>query len=308
MPDNADESWVFSHNAESAGSEHMMGSSSLIYAVGAGSVCGKKSWSIRPSNEDSFYAVSSSRNTPLSVSPSGLFIVADGQGAYADGQEASRGAIQAMVDTIMPELATSSSMPPPEVCTALLAKAVQKANEAVNQKNIYLNGGRPGPYDEVGVSTTLTAAMLVGSTAYVANVGACRTYLYRAEEGLKQVTTDHRVVFRVIKDGILPPEALHTWVHRYMVDRALYNQPQVEVDLFTVPLQPGDVILLCSGGLWKEIGDSEIEAVIRSAPINPSLMAWILIQIALDRDARDDVSVIVVSVLEAQGRGAGPDM
>jgi serine/threonine protein phosphatase PrpC len=239
--------------------------------------------------------------------PFGLFVVADGMGGHYDGQEASCDAVQAMVDFLLPKLGSFNSLQP-EACTSLLASAVQKANEAVYQKNVDLNNRSRGrtPEVEPRVSTTLTAAMLVGSTAYVANIGDCRTYLYRAKEGLWKVTTDHLWVARWIEDGTLNPEDLYTHTKSNQLYRALFTHPQAEVDLFTVPLQPGDVILLCSPGLWRKVRDSEIEEVIRSAPSDPSQVAEVLIQTALDRRGWDNVSVIVVSMLEVQGQILGP--
>ena len=150
-----------------------------------------------------------------------------------------------------------------------------------------------------GLYTTLTVAMLIGSTAYVANVGDCRTYLYRAKQGLRKVTTDHLWVARWIEDGTLTPEDLYIHTKRNQLYRALFTHPQAEVDLFTVPLQSGDVVLLCSAGLWREVRDPKIEEIIRSAPSDLSQVASVLIQTALDGGGKDNVSVIVISILEA---------
>jgi serine/threonine protein phosphatase PrpC len=212
-----------------------------------------------------------------------------------------------MVDSLWPKRGRFNILQP-EACTILLAEAVQKANEAVNQQNIDLES-RIGTHmmeDVGGLSTTLTAAMLVGSTAYVANIGDCRTYLYRAKAGLEKVTTDHSVVARLIEEGVLTPEEVYTHPIRNQVYRTLSNQPQVEVDLFTVPLQSGDVVVLCSRSLWNVVRDPEIENVIRSAPDDPSHVASILIQTTLDRSSRDNVSVIVVSMLEEPLQMPGP--
>jgi serine/threonine protein phosphatase PrpC len=303
MADNTDESRERSYYGKSPDPQHTTPSTSLAYVAGASSNPGK----LRK-NEDSIFAVSCRGNTSLFALPFGLFVVADGMGGYCDGQEASGSAIQAMIDSLWPKL-VRSNMIRTEAYTTLLASAVQKANEAVRQENMALEG-RLGKHmmDDVVMSTTLTTAMLVGSTAYVANVGDCRTYLYRAEEGLGKITKDHLVVAHLIEDGILTPEDLYTHPKRNQVYRALYNQPQVEVDLFTVPLQPGDVILLCSRSLWQEVRDPEIEVVIRSAPSDPSQVASVLIQTVLDRNGRHNASAIVVSMHETHGQPPGPDI
>jgi serine/threonine protein phosphatase PrpC len=264
---------------------------SLAYTIEAGSDPGKRS----KYNEDRVFAASSRGDT---TSPYGLFVVADGMGGYSDGQVASFSAIQAIVDSLWTKLGNFNKLPD-KTCTMLLAEAVQKANAAVHQQNIDLES-RVGAHmmEDMSLSTTLTAAMLIGSTTYIANVGDCRAYRYRAKERLEKITTDHLLVARWIEEGTLTPEAIYTHPHRNILYRALPSLPQVEVDLFAVPLQPGDVLLLCSRNLWSVVHDREMEEVIRSAPVNPSRVASELVQSALDRSGRDNISAIVVSIRE----------
>ncbi len=270
---------------------------SLTYAVGAGSDPGKR----KKRNEDSLFAARSTSTIPLSPWSCGLFVVADGLGAYADGQDASRGAIQAMVDWIWPRIVKGNALHL-EVCSALLTHAVQLANEVVQQQNIDLRHRAGSDADDVGVLTTMAAAMIVGSTAHGANVGNCRTYLHRPGEGLKQITTDHSVVARLVQDGILTPEDVYTHPQRNQMCRSLGEKPVVEVDTFTIELQPGDVLLLCSDGLWDMVRDPKIEEVLSQRFHHPSQLAEMLIQAALDGGGKDNVSVIVVSMGEEQSQ------
>jgi len=276
---------------------------SLMYAVGAGSDPGKR----KKRNEDSLLAASSLYNAHPSSLPFGLFIVADGLGAYVNGQDASSRAIQAMVDCIWPKMIRNPTLRP-RACTALLREAVQRANTEVCQQNIDLHS-RPGTDIDVGVSATITATMIVGSTAYVANVGNCRTYLYNAHQGLKQVTTDHSAAARLVAEGKLAPDDLYN-TRRFsnQVTRALFNKPRVEIDHFTLPLHLGDTLLLCSYGLWSVLPDPRIEDLISHAPSNPSGTAEALIQAALDAGGSWNISVIVVSLLEAQDQTPVPGM
>jgi serine/threonine protein phosphatase PrpC len=302
MPNNRDKGGELSLNWEDIRSLPTTKPTSLTYAVGVGSDPGKR----KKLNEDSIFAASSTGNTLLSPLSYGLFVVADGQGAYANGQDASCCAIQAMVNCILPKMVRGHTFQP-EACSALLAEAVQLANEAVYQQNIGLHN-REGTDVDVGVLTTVTAAMVIGSTAYVANVGNSRTYLYCAGRGLKQITTDHSVVARLVEDGILTPEDVYTHLHRNQIYRALFDQPLVEVDVFTVSLHLGDTLLLCSDGLWNVVRDPKIEDILSQAPLDPFKATKVLIQAALDSGSPDNVSVIVVSMREAQNQMLRPDV
>lgn len=281
---------------------------SLTYTVGACSHQSKR----RKSNADSIFAARSTwgrKSKQLSV---GLFVVADGLGAYADGHDASSGAIQAMADWILQAIPsaikrtrcgihTTKTALDSQSCSALLTEAVQQANEAVYQQNVELQ--KRWKDEDVGVSTAITVAMIVDTTVYVANVGNSRTYLYRAGEGLKKITNDHSVVARMVASGIIEPDDIYTSLYRNQVYRILGDTPTVEVDSFSVSLQIGDKLLLCSYGLWDVVRDSQLEDTISQKDADPADTASALIQAAIDNgDCWEDASVIVVSLSEAQGQ------
>ncbi|MGH2509911.1 MAG: PP2C family protein-serine/threonine phosphatase [Ktedonobacteraceae bacterium] len=294
MPNNRDGNWRISHDwEEDIRPLPTTKPTALTYVVGARSDPGKQ----KKRNEDSIFVANNTWSTSLSSCAFGLFVLADGMGAYANGQEASRWAIQTIVDYIWPKLISNPLQP--EACSTLLAEAVKFANEAVQQQNIHLHN-RAETDADVGVLTTVTTAMTLGSTAYIANVGNSRTYLYRASEGLKQITTDHSVVARLVQDGNLTPEDVYTHLQRRQLYRALFDQPFVEVDLFTLPLHLGDTLLLCSYGLWSMVRDPQIADILNHTFANPSKAAETLMQAALDGGGKDNVSVIVISLGESE--------
>lgn len=237
--------------------------------MGAGSDPGKR----RKFNEDSILAITGTSAYPLM--PFGLFIVADGMRGYVNGQNASCCAIRAMADYILPRIVRGDIIQP-ETCSVLLDEAVQLANKAVYQYNTNLHE-KEGTDIDVGALTTVTAAMVIGSTAYIANVGNSRTYLYRESDGLKKVTNDHSAVALLIEKGILAPEDLYTHRARNQINRALFNGSSVEIDIFTVPLQFGDALLLCSYGLWMTVRAPGIENVLRDTIPDSSRAAKVLI-------------------------------
>jgi len=244
-------------------------------------------------NEDSIFAAEGMLNSNVQAPAFGLFVVADGMGGHANGQDASRLAIKTIVDTLMPRL-TSNEPFTDDAFAQLLADGVQKANMAVHQRNLE---------HRADMGTTMTATLIIGTNAYMANVGDSRTYLYRQPEGLKKVTNDHSVVASLVDAGIIKPDDIYTHPKRNQIYRSLGEKPVVDVDTFKVPLKPGDKIILCSDGLWDMVRDPLIEQVLNTVP-DPTQTRHALIQAALDGGGEDNVSVIVIHIAEsAQGTG-----
>jgi serine/threonine protein phosphatase PrpC len=239
-------------------------------------------------NEDSLFAAQSIRVSNASPLHIGLFVIADGMGGHANGQDASRKAIQTIIDFLLPKLVKLSDLQD-DLLEHLLGEGVQQANQAVHSNNMEKGAD---------MGTTMTACLIVNTTAYVANVGDSRTYLYREGKGLRKVTNDHSVVASLVEAGIIKPDDIYTHPKRNQIYRSLGEKPIVEVDTFTVHLVPGDKFLLCSDGLWDMVRDPKIEEVIRTTTPNPGQTADALIQAALEGGGEDNVSVIVVSVQE----------
>ncbi|QBD81356.1 hypothetical protein EPA93_37430 [Ktedonosporobacter rubrisoli] len=240
-------------------------------------------------NEDSHFAAQGTLNISSHPLRFGLFVVADGMGGHANGQDASRRAIQTIADFMLPRLIKEVDIQD-SAPGQLLAEAVQSANLAVHQNNMELHAD---------MGTTVTAAFVVGSTAYVTNVGDSRTYLYRLSQGLRKITLDHSVVASLVEAGIIKPDDIYTHPKRNQIYRSLGEKPNVEVDLFTVPLELGDKLILCSDGLWDMVRDPKIEETIKSHTDNSEECAEALIQAALDGGGEDNVTVIVAEIIKA---------
>ena len=239
-------------------------------------------------NEDSLFAAHWQHEADTEAVPFGLFVVADGMGGHANGQDASRTAIQTIIDFMLPKLSKTVD-PQSKDLDQLLANAVQHANLVVHQHNME---------QRADMGTTVTAALIVGATAYVSNVGDSRTYLYRPPDGLKKVTNDHSVVASLVEAGIIKPDDIYTHPKRNQIYRSLGEKSSVEVDSFVVQLQPGDKLLLCSDGLWDMVRDPKIEGVLKNVVPDPKMTADALIKAALEGGGEDNVSVIVVSLTE----------
>ena len=238
-------------------------------------------------NEDSIFAVQGTRAHQAQPQPFGLFIVADGMGGQKHGQEASRLAIQTLIERVLPPVSGCSGLHEAD-CRQLLIEGVQTANQAIHHRN---------QEQRTDMGTTITAALVVGLTAFVVNVGDSRTYLHRESEGLRKVTRDHSVVAYLVEAGIIKPDDIYTHPQRNRIYRSLGSQPVIQVDAFIEPLQPDDTLLLCSDGLWEMVRDPGILQLLRDG-VDPSQMSQALLEAALEGGGADNISVIVVQVTE----------
>ena len=235
-------------------------------------------------NEDSLLAFENIRASETGTKPVGLFVVADGMGGHKNGQEASQLVTRILRERLLPALEQG---PVDEIFSELLVEGIHHANLALYQRNREQHGD---------MGTTLTAALIFGYTAYVANVGDSRTYLYRDNPGLSQITRDHSTVAQLVEAGAITRDEVYTHPKRNVIYRSLGRQASEDIDSFTVPLKNGDILLLCSDGLWEMVRDQEIEMIIRASYPYPSQISTMLIQAALNRGGKDNISVVVVYV------------
>jgi protein phosphatase len=146
------------------------------------------------------------------------------------------------------------------------------------------------------MGTTVTAALVVGPEVFVANVGDSRAYLERWGI-LRQLTRDHSTVAQMVVDGIIEPVDVYTHPKRNEITRCLGASPSVEVDMFCELLQDGDVLLLCTDGLWEMVPDGQqLVNVLSSSWASADYMAERLVQLALAAGGLDNIGLVVVLV------------
>ena len=246
-------------------------------------------------NEDSIFAIQGMRITDTGSLPAGLFVVADGMGGHVNGREASRMAIHTVSDVIVPALLRDVSgrdaAEEETIFQDMLKDGVHRANLAIYRRN---------RENSEMMGTTLTAALIANSTAYIGNVGDSRTYLYRPSEGLRKVTRDHSEVARLVEAGAITPEEIYTHPKRNRIYRCLGERASVDMDAFIVNLQPGDVLLLCSDGLWEMVRDDALEKLVAASAHNPTQLSAILVQAALNHGGADNISVVAVGFLQGK--------
>ncbi|MBO0729542.1 MAG: Stp1/IreP family PP2C-type Ser/Thr phosphatase [Acidimicrobiaceae bacterium] len=211
-----------------------------------------------------------------------LYAIADGMGGHAAGEVAASIAVRALEEAF-----TAAGSPTPEA----LADAARAANQAVWKASVADRELR-------GMGTTLVAIALVAKDSSEAlaaiNIGDSRLYRLRGDN-LEQLTADHSLVAEMVAEGQILEEEAEFHPHRNVLTRALGVDPDVEVDLVTETIEPGDRFVLCSDGLYREVNDELIAAVLRRLA-DPADAARELVAEAKMRGGSDNITVIVVNV------------
>lgn len=245
---------------------------------------------VRNNNEDNFYLmgrvredVSQSRDRAKrrSRAEQALFAVADGMGGEADGERASLIAVKNLCPCGMEELREVAS------------GCIRQANREICYEIEHNSGRRMG--------STLAALYIEKNRAALCNVGDSRGYLLRRGE-LRQLTEDHTRVRQMVRMGLLTPEqaAVHRDRHILSQNLGIFEDEMILEPWFseTVTLEAGDVFLLCSDGLTDMVTEPEIQAAL--AGKNAGEMAARLVELALERGGKDNVTVLVVKVEQSR--------
>lgn len=233
---------------------------------------------IRENNEDKFDFFEPTEPSLLAERGC-VYAVCDGMGGHRAGQIASELALKAFLKAYY-------DMEISDVESALNV-AVQTANALVKEvANTIAHRS--------GMGTTLTAIALCEDQAYVVHVGDSRCYLLRGEE-FEQITHDHSYVMEQVRQGLLSLEEAQRSPYRNVITRSI-GMDSVDPDIYRVPLQPGDRFVLCTDGLTSHVNDEQIAQVV--ARQSPSAAAMELVEMALKEGGSDNVTVIVVHVLD----------
>jgi protein phosphatase len=209
-----------------------------------------------------------------------VLVLADGMGGHKGGLESAEAAVRAA----MGELA---GFDPSSDTSTTLRRAVAAANDAVAVAREAI-GGNPG--------TTLVLAIIDGAHASVANVGDSRAYLISGAS-VTQITDDHSWAAGQVRLGFLDADAARHHQKRNLIERAVMGDT-VEADVFEVDASPGDVLLLCSDGLWEPLSDQALGAIVATPdPLGVALTR--ACDAALAGGGTDNVTIVAARWLPA---------
>ena len=213
-----------------------------------------------------------------------LAIVCDGMGGAKSGNIASRLAADVFCGEIRRNIRSDLLV---DDVKRIMSDAVQLANQAVFE-HAQLSD------DFSGMGTTLVAAFVCGKTVIVANVGDSRAYLVESG-GIRQITLDHSVVRLMLRRGEISREEARIHPGKNLITRAVGTEQRVVCDIFTLPVEHGDYVLLCSDGLSNLVTDQELLfEVVHGA--DKSGCCQRLLDMAKHRGAPDNVTCVLAAI------------
>lgn len=230
---------------------------------------------IRNNNEDSY----------LIMEANGVYMVADGVGGNNAGEKASKMAVNIVSDYI--GKSNLGKLNSKEEIGLLFKKAIEEANLQIRKEAKVKS-------EYHGMATTLVIAYILEETLFVINIGDSRAYICRDDE-IYQITEDHTYVNSLVKQGAITKEEARNHKESHMITKAIGAEITAEMDFFKVGIVKGDVVLLCTDGLYGEVEDEiMLEAIIKEK--NMPILASRLIDIANEAGGKDNVTAVCITV------------
>lgn len=230
---------------------------------------------VRDTNEDACFVIPGND----------VYVVADGVGGNNSGEVASRTAVEQIADFV--NLRDIRECTTTEKIFGFLGDAISTANSA-----IYEMGRDQSKYK--GMATTVVMAYLFRGEGYIANIGDSRAYVFR-EGKLSRITKDHTLVNELIDKGVITEDEAESHQQKNVITKALGAEPTVAPDYYKLPLHSGDVLMLCTDGLYGEVGEEKILQVLEKGKSMNATCSE-LVDIALKSGGRDNITVVCVRI------------
>ena len=229
----------------------------------------------RTNNEDAYFVVPSDN----------IYMVADGVGGNNAGEIASRTAVSVIAEYIRENPVTDKKTE---------AELKEYFMQCLVKANTEIYGMARRHQENRGMATTIILVYVAGKQAYVVNVGDSRMYVCR--NGLMScITEDHTYVTELLKQGLITAQQAKNHPQRNMITRAIGGDATVQPDFFRVELEEGDVLMLCTDGLYDEVEESKMAGIIGESE-SMSDACRCLVNAANRSGGRDNITVVCLKI------------
>ncbi|MDO4869399.1 MAG: Stp1/IreP family PP2C-type Ser/Thr phosphatase [Bacillota bacterium] len=230
---------------------------------------------VRKNNEDACFVIPSKD----------VYIVADGVGGNNSGELASSTAVEKIASFVKDN--DLESCETPEEIFGFFTAAIDIANESIYRQGMENLMNR-------GMATTVVMAYIYDGSGYITNIGDSRAYIYR-DGHLKKVTRDHTYVNELIDKGVITEGEAEHHKQKNVITKALGAEKAAEPDFYKVDLERGDILVLCSDGLYGEVGEEKMTRLMRYSNSMNDLSSK-LVDEAIRAGGRDNITVICVRI------------
>lgn len=189
-----------------------------------------------------------------------FMVLADGMGGHQHGDVAAEIAVKTMIDAFQRE-----SKP-------MIAQPAQFLREQIAQVHEVIENVRLQKRLQESPRTTIVVALIQHNKLFCAHVGDSRAYLYR--NGLVEFQTqDHSVVQSLLREGKIRADEVNHHPHRNKIYNCVGGDREPQVELTApIPLREGDVVLLCSDGVWNVVSEISMAQHMLAADIHDGVM------------------------------------
>lgn len=214
-----------------------------------------------------------------------LFVIADGVSMGQAGALASQTAVEVMLIYFRQQI---------EAGMTDLSQVFEAAFAAANREVTQLAQSRPG------MATTCAATLITGQLLITAHVGDSRIYLARSQQNLLQVTTDHSWVVEMgewlVQQGHLSRQDLAKDPRRHTITRAFGIADEIEADINAIPLEAGDLLVLCTDGLWDLLPPGMLDESSRAENTDLQALSNKLVEAAMNAGGRDNITLTLARI------------
>lgn len=211
----------------------------------------------------------------------GLFVVCDGMGGAAAGEVASQTAVAAITEALCDPLMADSP-----------GKALQSGIAEANQR-VYARADREPTLH--GMGTTMVSLLVREGRVWIAHVGDSRCYRFRAGT-LERMTQDHSLVDEQVRLGQMTPAEAEMSPLRNVITRAIGTRERVMPDVEEVATEHGDLFLLCSDGLTKEVPEARLAELLRQDASDLQSLCRRLIEEANTAGGSDNITALAARI------------